>query len=595
MNDVPDDDRTVGPSAAPARGPQSFGSDAATAGPTQTSTQALPLGARVDEFEIRGILGQGGFSFVYLAWDHSLHRNVALKEYLPVDLAMRDDDQSVTVRSTRHREIFQIGLRSFINEARLLASFDHPSLVKVHRFWEERGTAYIVMPWYDGPTLKKALAASASRPGEAWLRRLLASLTEGIGVLHARDCFHRDIAPDNIVLIGPQQLPLLLDFGAARRVIGDLTHDLTAILKHGYAPIEQYGDIPGTQQGPWTDVYALAAVIHFAIRGKTPPPAVGRLVTDTYQPLATSGMEGFSAVFLAAIDRALIVRPEQRTQSIAAFREQLGLDRLPPATASRAAPAAVPDVVDDVSSAPTVFVPPARSRRPSAAALSIAGAGALALVLAAGAWLTLRAREPLDAHASAARSPPAASSVAVARVEVERSATPPSAVPTSVALAAETPATASSAGSDRKPAVLDESATRSASAAAAAAELDAATRERDVAAEREARRIAVATLETLQRLAKSENRDVSSAVAAVREQLKRAQVESTAGRHDKAAALSRDGSALAAQALNGLINELVKGYRTVGEQATQLGDQEIARQAGERANAVAALRRSAAR
>ena len=122
-------------------------------------------------------------------------------------------------------------------------------------------------------------------PDEEWLRELLEPLTEALAVIHAEQCFHRDIAPDNVILLKGSQRPLLLDFGAARRVIGDMTQALTVILKPGYAPVEQYAEVPGMKQGPWTDVYALAAVVYYAIIGKTPPTSVGRLMNDNYVPL----------------------------------------------------------------------------------------------------------------------------------------------------------------------------------------------------------------------------------------------------------------------------------------------------------------------
>ncbi|WP_310384850.1 DUF4384 domain-containing protein [Roseateles sp.] len=144
-------------------------------------------------------------------------------------------------------------------------------------------------------------------------------------VTSAASCFHRDIAPDNVILLGASQQPLLLDFGAARRVIGDMTQALTVILKPGYAPVEQYAEAPNMKQGGWTDVYALAASVHFAIMGRTPPTSVGRLMSDSYVPLAESAAGRYSPKFLQAIDRALRVRPEDRTASIADLRADLGL------------------------------------------------------------------------------------------------------------------------------------------------------------------------------------------------------------------------------------------------------------------------------
>jgi serine/threonine protein kinase len=240
---------------------------------------ALPVGQALQEFVIEGLIGEGGFGIVYLARDTQLGRVVALKEYMPTNLAQRGGDRSVTVRSERHRETFALGLRSFVNEAKLLASFDHPSLVKVYRFWEENGTAYMVMPFYEGPTLRQHLQQLGHPPDEAWLRALLAPLVDALELIHNDRCWHRDIAPDNILLLAPsktqagaapQLRPLLLDFGAARRVIGDVTHNLTVILKPGYAPLEQYAESDAMRQGPWTDVYALCAVLYGAVTGRAP-------------------------------------------------------------------------------------------------------------------------------------------------------------------------------------------------------------------------------------------------------------------------------------------------------------------------------------
>ncbi len=294
-----------------------------------SDTHSLRLGTRLGEFELTKEIGEGGFSIVYLAWDHSLDRQVALKEYMPSSIATRLGATDVGARSERHRETFDAGLKSFINEAKLLARFDHPALVKVYRFWEANGTAYMVMPFYEGKTVKDTVRALPAPPDEAWLRGLLAPLTEALNVIHAERCYHRDIAPDNVILLAGSNKPLLLDFGAARRVIGDMTQALTVILKPGYAPVEQYAEVPGMKQGPWTDVYALAAVVYWAITGKTPPTSVGRMLSDTYVPLMDCAAGRYSPQFLRAIDQALEVLPERRTQSIDALRDALALSQAP--------------------------------------------------------------------------------------------------------------------------------------------------------------------------------------------------------------------------------------------------------------------------
>jgi len=288
------------------------------------ATNRLPVGTRFGEFEIVGVVGEGGFGIVYLALDHALDYRVAIKEYMPSSIAFRASDGRVTVKSDRMGETFEAGLRSFVTEAKLLAQFDHPSLLKAFRLWEANGTAYMAMRFYEGITLKEALRRLGAPPTEPWLRRLLAPLLDAVETMHAERVYHRDIAPDNILIL-PDGRPVLLDFGAARRVIGDMTQALTVILKPGFAPIEQYAEMPDLSQGPWTDVYALAAVIHYAISGRTPLPSVSRLMKDSMAPAREVGAGRFPDAFLDAIDRALSVRPDQRPASIAQFRTALGL------------------------------------------------------------------------------------------------------------------------------------------------------------------------------------------------------------------------------------------------------------------------------
>ena len=585
MSGSSDDDSTIRPSL------QTADDSAARRTPSihaDTVAQALPPGTRIAEFEIRGVIGEGGFSIVYQAWDESLHRLVALKEYIPYGLAVRDPSRGVTARSAKDRGTFDAGLTSFINEARLLASFDHPSLVKVHRFWQAAGTAYMVMPWYQGPTLKKALLQSGTRADQRWLLRLLDRLTDALGFLHRQDCFHRDIAPDNILLLGADEVPLLLDFGAARRVIGTMTHDLTAILKQGYAPIEQYGQIPGMRQGPWTDVYALAAVVYFAIRGETPPAAVARLVNDTYRPLTACGLVGFDGRFLQAIDAALAVRPEHRTASIREFRRRLGLEG-PPRGEHSTSDAATPTAPGSPAAAQTVVAgAPERSvqaprRRWTAALLSLIGAGVLAFAIRQGMSSDPVAPAGGPAHVESAgtREPRAtASAPDPMTVEPARSVT---AAPPSARLSAGEPSAASSASGDL--------AVAAANPAASVAAQTAVSEDRDIAAERTARRSAESAVANLQRLASEEQRDVSPVVRAVRDRLRRAQLELQAGRADQAATLAREGQVLAAGTLNGLVDELVRDYGQLAQRARADGEPEIARQALERSKKVAALRR----
>ena len=303
--------------------------------PAVTHVDALPAGTRLAEFEIQGLLGVGGFGLVYRAYDHSLHRTVAIKEYMPAALAGRLHGTTVSVRSSSDEAGYQTGLQSFVAEARLLAQFDHPSLVKVYRFWEANNTAYMVMPLYRGVTLKQARSQMSSPPPEEWLRTVLWSILQALHVLHRSDTLHRDVSPDNIFLqdVGP---PVLLDLGASRRAIRDKSYKMTAVLKVNFAPIEQYAEVEDLKQGPWTDLYALAAVVYTMLRNDPPPPATVRVVRDSMpsvRSVAATVKEHFgldySDRFVRAIGHALAVQPADRPQSLAAFVTEMKL-KAPP-------------------------------------------------------------------------------------------------------------------------------------------------------------------------------------------------------------------------------------------------------------------------
>lgn len=285
--------------------------------------QPLKVGTLIEGFEIRGIIGLGGFGIVYEAWDLMLERQVALKEYLPGSLAMRLPNGQVQVRELRYQGTFDAGMRSFVNEARLLAQFDHAALVKVYRFWEMSGTAYMVMPLYQGTTLKQHIEQQQEPLAESTLVLWLVALTEALEVMHGQQCYHRDISPENIIIQTQTGLPILLDFGAARQAIEQVSQPFTVILKASYAPIEQYAELPSLTQGPWTDVYALAGVAHYLMTGRTPPSSVGRMVNDNYLPLTSQDSLPFGMALRHSVDSALAVQPHDRTQSMRQFRDGL--------------------------------------------------------------------------------------------------------------------------------------------------------------------------------------------------------------------------------------------------------------------------------
>ena len=303
--------------------------------PDAACANALPAGTRLQGFEVLSPLGQGGFSIVYKAMDTALQRPVAVKEYMPSSFASRTDSSQVILRSQRHKSSFDAGLSSFIEEARLLAQFKHPSLVEVLSFWEENGTAYMAMPLYSGKTLRQTLRDHPRCANEALLKGWIAPVLDVLEILHGQQVFHRDIAPDNII-IQPDGSPVLLDLGSARKVATDNEHAPTVVVKAGYAPIEQYAEDKSVPQGPWTDIYALGALLYYAVTGRPPSASVSRMMKDSLALLSEQQPEGYSKGFLAAIDHALALQPADRPQSISALREALDIQNIPASPVSLA-------------------------------------------------------------------------------------------------------------------------------------------------------------------------------------------------------------------------------------------------------------------
>ncbi|WP_367395410.1 serine/threonine protein kinase [Pantoea sp. Ep11b] len=290
---------------------------------------ALPLGYRFNEFEIKEVIGGGGFGIVYRAWDHQLERDIAIKEFMPASLAVRSDDLNLVLRSERFSKTFHAGLNSFIQEARLLARFNHPNLLHVLRFWVQNDTAYMGTVFYSGTTLSSFRERNPQSVNETWIRRLLPPLLGAIKTIHEAGYLHRDISLDNIQIQSSGE-PILLDFGSARKTIGNLSDESETMLRPGYAPIEQYSDNDESEQGAWTDIYALGAVLHTLITGAPPPVSVVRSIEDNYQPLVQRRLAGYSTSLLSAVDRALALKPEDRPQSIDGFAALMALPEREP-------------------------------------------------------------------------------------------------------------------------------------------------------------------------------------------------------------------------------------------------------------------------
>jgi len=282
---------------------------------------ALPLGTRLGDYRLDAVIGHGGFGITYRAFDSQLAKIVAIKEYLPVEFAVRGADNKVVPRAQRLADDFAWGRDRFLEEARALARFRHPHIVPVLRYLEANGTAYTVMEFEDGRSVADLLPSGRRLPPPD-VKRLAEGLISGLKAVHAQGFLHRDIKPSNIIVRRDDGVPVLIDFGAARQAIGGRTRTLTSVLTPQYAPIEQYA-LDG-KQGPWSDIYAAAAVLHRAVAGEPPPEAASRVGRDPYRPLARTQADRFDQAFLTAIDRGLAFAPEERPQTIEEWRALFG-------------------------------------------------------------------------------------------------------------------------------------------------------------------------------------------------------------------------------------------------------------------------------
>ena len=284
---------------------------------------ALPQGTRIREFEFHRVLGQGGFGITYLGWNVALDISVAIKEYLPSDLATREQDLSVVPQVPRTAADFQWGLERFLDEARILARLQHPNIVRVHHFFEAHSTAYIAMDYVEGEDLSAHLTRKGTL-SEDELKAILDPLLSALEVVHRADFLHRDIKPGNIILRAEDDSPVLLDFGAARQAMGAKSRSVTSIVTPGYAPIEQYSS--RGHQGAWTDIYALGGVCYRALTGQIPDDATDRMRDDPLIPVSQRCAGRVSGAFLSAVDAALAVHEGDRPQSVEAWQAAMAAD-----------------------------------------------------------------------------------------------------------------------------------------------------------------------------------------------------------------------------------------------------------------------------
>jgi hypothetical protein len=287
---------------------------------------ALPIGYVIEGYEIVSILGHGGFGITYKATDLNLGSFVAIKEYLPQELAIREHGQTVVAKSSHDEESYRWGLDRFIDEARTLARFKHANIVRVLRYLEANNTGYLVMDFEEGQPLSEFLNQRDTPLDEEELCAIFLPIMDGLREVHALGLLHRDIKPGNIYLRheGP---PMLIDFGAARAALGEHSKSLSVLVTQGYAPVEQYSS--HSNQGPWTDVYALGATMHRCISGDVPMDSSARLTAvigdgpDPLPPALKLGKGRYSKTLLEAIDWSLQVRAQDRPQSVQEFQDAI--------------------------------------------------------------------------------------------------------------------------------------------------------------------------------------------------------------------------------------------------------------------------------
>lgn len=282
------------------------------------STEPLPNGYMLGEYRIDKVLGRGGFGVTYLATDVNLNVQVALKEYFPQQFAHRMQDGKLEpLRRAEDAQLYHAWLDGFLEEARTLASFRHPNIVRVARFFEANATAYMVLDYERGTSLKDWWPNNQNL-SETRLVALLQPLLDGLAYIHGTGYLHRDIKPDNIYVRAEDGSLVLLDFGSARRTTHAAVNE-DVVYTPGYAPMEQY---EGHAQGPWTDVYALGATLYWMVSGKKPTPAPRR-VSETMPTAAELGQKRYGMAFLQAIDWALAIEPAQRPADIPALSKAL--------------------------------------------------------------------------------------------------------------------------------------------------------------------------------------------------------------------------------------------------------------------------------
>ena len=374
--------------------------------------QALPAGYKLSDYRLLRVLGTGGFGITYLAEHVELGVRVAIKEYLPNELAVREG-ASVHPKSASDRADFEWGLDRFLEEARTLTRFEHPNLVRVQGFFRANGTAYLAMNYEEGESLDRLLKAAGGTLSEAQLKKVVLPIAAGLAKVHAAEVLHRDVKPSNVYIRrNKDETPVLLDFGAARQALGGRSRSMTAVVTPGYSPPEQY-ESGGAGQGPWTDVYALSALCHRAIAGRAPPEAptrqnrVVRGQPDPLPRLADAAPKGYSRALLKAVDQGLELIETERPQSVAEWLARIKGEHAPEA-----------DAPQRTAQRPT---PPAKAGKKRAGRVWIAAGAAAAVALALAVVLLPVDIRSIDLFDPAEAPPPGEKPDPASRSDPERS------------------------------------------------------------------------------------------------------------------------------------------------------------------------------
>ena len=396
--------------------------------PTARNHVALPAGYTLQEYTIEAVLGSGGFGITYRARDNNLQCLVAIKEYLPNDLAVRTGGQTVCAKTESDTHGYRVGLDGFLAEARVLATFRHPHIVRVNRFFEANNTAYMVMDYERGEPLRDWIKQHGPLE-EKPLLQLFLPLLEGLDVVHKARVLHRDIKPANIYVREDEGGLVLLDFGAARYARSGDSRSLTSIVTPGYAPFEQYHTHGA--QGPWSDLYAFGGVLYWMISGEKPLEAPSRVRSDAMPSAQSVGKGRYSERLLRAVDWALNPDETERPKSVSQFKAVL--------TGESEVPRPPPKTV----AAPSADAP----KRPSSRAPLLFGL--IGAAIAAVAAVALYPKAPKSEPAAVSQEQPAV----------------PAAMPATEALKTEVPKPAEAKKLSRagkgagKPAVAEKAAT----------------------------------------------------------------------------------------------------------------------------------------